>query len=734
MALAWHQLDFSFQFDPVTGAGEFKTGVNGFVDASGNPVPSGFIDPDENAVAAGDIGVRVTATDTGPTVGVGPALSVTSTFFINLLPLDHAPVANNDSYSILEDATLNVTTVRQGVLANDMDPDFGDRLTAQLMTGPAHGALVFNKDGTFTYTPTLSYKGSDSFTYVANDAFLMSSNVATVSLTVTAKAHTVTAALVQDSGASATDGITNNAALSGKGYANAAVFATVDRAAPIQFATADATGAWTGTPVLADGLHTIVVSETDGNPLSATFGQTDSATVIFTLDTTPPLVSVALVADTGTSATDNITQNPALTGVGDANSSVVVHVTDGAAFSATTVVQTAPDGTWTLPDDVADGTYTVTVTGSTDLAGNTGHANLTFTKDTIAPAVTEKLLHDTGASASDLVTNDDTITGFGDANATVFAVVDGAAAKSVATAGADGAWQFTPVLADGTHTVAVTETDLAGNSTSKTLTFTLDKTPPPVTVALANDTGSSATDRITRSATMTGTGDPGATVQVSIDGVFAASVATSAANATSAGGRWTFVPIVTDGPHIVSVTETDLAGNTGTASLTFTLDTQPPAAPAIANLSATPNALQTALTNYTISGTAEAGATVALSNGVAALGTATAAADGSWTLTVTSPLPRPPLANFNSTLTVTATDVAGNTSGAASRGLIVGTVANNTLSATGSSIPTLIIGLAGSDSLTGGSGNDTLDGGSGNDTMAGGAATIPTSSTTWATL
>ena len=491
---------------------------------------------------------------------------------------------------------------------------------------------------------------------------------------------------MQDSGASATDGITNNAALSGKGYANAAVFATVDRAAPIQFATADATGAWTGTPVLADGLHTIVVSETDGNPLSATFGQTDSATVIFTLDTIPPLVSVALVADTGTSATDNITQNPALTGVGDANSSVVVSIDGGAAFSAAT------SGQWRLWDldtcrDVADGTYSVTVTGSTDLAGNTGHANLTFTKDTIAPAVTEKLLHDTGASASDLVTNDDTITGFGDANAMVFAVVDGAAAKSVATAGADGAWQFTPVLADGTHTVAVTETDLAGNSTSKTLTFTLDKTPPPVTVALANDTGSSATDRITRSATMTGTGDPGATVQVSIDGVFAASVATSAANATSAGGRWTFVPIVTDGPHIVSVTETDLAGNTGTASLTFTLDTQPPAAPAIANLSATPNALQTALTNYTISGTAEAGATVALSNGVAALGTATAAADGSWTLTVTSPLPRPPLANFNSTLTVTATDVAGNTSGAASRGLIVGTVANNTLSATGSSIP-----------------------------------------------
>jgi uncharacterized delta-60 repeat protein len=93
---------------------------------------------------------------------------------------DTAPVANNDSYSVNEDSSLAVAA--PGVLGNDTDAD-GDSLTAKLVSGPAHGSLALNADGSFSYTPTALYSGPDSFTYQANDG-LLDSNVATVAITV----------------------------------------------------------------------------------------------------------------------------------------------------------------------------------------------------------------------------------------------------------------------------------------------------------------------------------------------------------------------------------------------------------------------------------------------------------------------------------------------------------------------------------------------------------------------
>ena len=151
--LSMANLSFTFTVDPtmLVGTGEFKIlpvdllGPDGV--ANTGDENSGHLD------TPGQIAVRVTATDTGP----GAPLSVTDTFFINVLPIDMAPVANNDSSSILEDATLTVTPATQGVLANDTDADVGDRLTAQLVAGPAHGTLQFHTDGTFIYKPTLNF-------------------------------------------------------------------------------------------------------------------------------------------------------------------------------------------------------------------------------------------------------------------------------------------------------------------------------------------------------------------------------------------------------------------------------------------------------------------------------------------------------------------------------------------------------------------------------------------------
>jgi VCBS repeat-containing protein len=90
------------------------------------------------------------------------------------------PVAANDAYSTNVNTTLNQAA--PGVLANDTDPE-GGVLTAQLASTPSHGTLTLNANGSFVYTPTANYAGSDSFTYTANDG-TNSSNAATATITV----------------------------------------------------------------------------------------------------------------------------------------------------------------------------------------------------------------------------------------------------------------------------------------------------------------------------------------------------------------------------------------------------------------------------------------------------------------------------------------------------------------------------------------------------------------------
>ena len=119
--------------------------------------------------------------DDGGTLNGGVDLDPTpKTMTLDVSPVNDAPVATNDAYTTNEDTTLIVAA--PGVLGNDSDVD-GDALTAVLETGPAHGTLVLNTDGSFTYTPNLNFNGADSFTYKANDGTL-DSNVAKVNISV----------------------------------------------------------------------------------------------------------------------------------------------------------------------------------------------------------------------------------------------------------------------------------------------------------------------------------------------------------------------------------------------------------------------------------------------------------------------------------------------------------------------------------------------------------------------
>ncbi len=153
------------------GEGELVMGTtNVATDASGNASFSVTFPP----ATPGDT-VTATATD------VNNNTSEFSACFATTVP-NQPPVADDDSYSTVEDTTLNVAM--PGVLDGDFDAD-GDALTAVLDTTTSNGSLTLNTDGSFSYTPAADFNGSDSFTYMANDG-TADSNIATVTLTVNA--------------------------------------------------------------------------------------------------------------------------------------------------------------------------------------------------------------------------------------------------------------------------------------------------------------------------------------------------------------------------------------------------------------------------------------------------------------------------------------------------------------------------------------------------------------------
>ena len=112
----------------------------------------------------------------------GVAVSAPATVTITLQAVNDPPSATADSYTTAEDTPL-VTTLTNGVLKNDSDPD-GDPLSAILVTLPSSGTLTLNSDGTFTYSSNKDFNGHDSFTYRVTDGTLLSDPV-TVSITIT---------------------------------------------------------------------------------------------------------------------------------------------------------------------------------------------------------------------------------------------------------------------------------------------------------------------------------------------------------------------------------------------------------------------------------------------------------------------------------------------------------------------------------------------------------------------
>jgi hypothetical protein len=444
------------------------------------------------------------------------------------------------------------------------------------------GTATVNGSGAWTFTTAALTNGAHSLTATATDAAGntgVASTALNVAIDTVAPVAPVIASFSDDSGVVG-DRITNDNTLTLTGTAEAnSTVKIFDGATLIGTATANGSGAWTfTTAALSNGSHSLTATATDaaGNTGVA------SATLNVTIDTVAPNAPVisSFSNDSGTVG-DGITNDNTLTLAGTAEANSTVKIFDGATQIGTATANGG--GAWSYTTAaLTDGLHSLTAT-ATDVAGNTGGAStaLNVTIDATAPGAPAIASYSTDSGTiGDGITNDNTLTltGTAGANSTV-KLFDGATQIGTATANGSGAWTFTTaVLSEGGHSLTATATDAAGNNgaASSALVVTIDTTAPvaPVITSFSDDSGT-AGDSITNDNTLTlaGTAEANSTVKI-FDG--ATQIGTATANGS---GGWTYTTAaLTDGPHSLTATATDGAGNTGGTStaLNVTIDTAPP--------------------------------------------------------------------------------------------------------------------------------------------------------------
>ncbi|MCS9737087.1 Ig-like domain-containing protein [Pseudomonas aeruginosa] len=389
----------------------------------------------------------------------------------------------------------------------------------------------------------------------------------------------------------------NGSELSGTAEPGSSVTLTDGNGNPIGQTTADANGNWSFTPStpLPDGtVVNVVARDAAGN------------------SSPPASVTVDAVAP----ATPMVNPSNGTTLSGTAEPGATVTLTDG---NGNPIGQVTADGSgnWSFTPSTPLPNGTVVNATATDASGNTS-AGSSVTVDSVAPA-TPVINPSNGTTLSGTAEPGSSVT-LTDGNGNPIGQV---------TADGSGNWSFTPStpLADGT-VVNATATDPAGNTSGQGSTTVDGVAPATPTVNLSN--GSS----------LSGTAEPGSTV-ILTDGN-----GNPIAEVTADGsGNWTYTPStpIANGT-VVNVVAEDAAGNSSPPA-TVTVDSSAPPAPVI-----NPS------NGVVISGTAEAGATVTLTDaGGNPIGQVTADGSGNWSFT-----PGTPLAN-GTVIVATATDPTGNT-------------------------------------------------------------------------
>ncbi len=465
----------------------------------------------------------------------------------------------------------------------------GSSVTLTDGNGNPIGQTTANANGNWSFTPSTPLPDGTVVNVVARDAAGNSSPPASVTVDAVAPA-------------TPTVDPSNGTTLSGTAEPGSSVTLTDGNGNPIGQVTADGSGNWTFTPSTPLPNGTVVnatATDPSGNASS------------------PASVTVDAVAP----ATPVVNPSNGSTLSGTAEPGATVTLTDG---NGNPIGQVTADGSgnWSFTPTTPLPNGTVVNATATDASGNTS-AGSSVTVDSVAPA-TPVVNPSNGTTLSGTAEPGSSVT-LTDGNGNPIGQV---------TADGSGNWSFTPStpLADGT-VVNATATDPAGNTSGQGSTTVDGVAPATPTVNLSN--GSS----------LSGTAEPGSTV-ILTDGN-----GNPIAEVTADGsGNWTYTPStpIANGT-VVNVVAQDAAGNSSPGA-SVTVDSQAPAAPVLNPSNGT-----------TLSGTAEPGATVTLTDGNGnPIGQVTADGSGNWSFT-----PGTPLAN-GTVVNATASDPTGNTSAPAS--------------------------------------------------------------------
>jgi len=561
------------------------------------------------------------------------------------LPLPGTPGSLGGDRSIVVDTAAPlpafVAAPPSGTLMRDNRPALSGTAEADSTveisdSGSSIGSAKADGAGNWSHVPAPLADGTHVFTAVARDAagnVSATSNSATVTIDTAAPAAPAILAPVS--------GSTTNVAVmqvAGTSEVNSRV-EVFDGVVSLGTTGTGAGGEWGYTPgALAEGMHVLTTKARDavGN-LSG-----PSNTVSLTVDTVAPAAPAIVAPVDGTS-----TNNPAPAVSGTAEPLATVRVFDGAALLGSAAADGA--GNWAYaPAALADGGHSFTA-DARDGAGNTGPASaaVAVTVDTGVPAAPVITAPPSGTQTAHGAF---TLTGTGEANATI-AVHEGAVLLGSTAADGGGNWHFTTsALGNGLHSLTANARDAAGNESgpSAAVDVTVDTAAPAAPVISSPADGTVVSDATPQ---VTGTSEALDTVEV-FDG--AASLGTTTANGA---GNWSFTaPVLSEAAHTLTAKARDGAGNESGPSnaVTVTVDTTVPGAPSIAS---PPSGTTTNDSTPALAGTAEALGTVEVFDGAASLGTAKADGAGAWSMTA------PALADGAHSLTAKVRDAAGNESG-----------------------------------------------------------------------
>ncbi|UEP38738.1 Ig-like domain-containing protein [Burkholderia ambifaria] len=455
---------------------------------------------------------------------------------VNNVQVRQIDVAGNTSSATSFSFTLDTSAAAPGVaLTTDSGSSGTDHITnvgTLNLTGVETGATVeYSTDGGHTWNTSFNaVEGVNDVQVRQIDVAGNTSSATSLSFTLDTSAAAPGVALTTDSGSSATDHLTNVGTLNLTG---------VETGATVEYST-DGGHTWSTSFNAVEGVNDVQVRQTD------VAGNTSAPTSFnFTLDTSAAAPGVALTSDSGSSATDHTTNVGTLNLTGIETGAIVEYSTDGGH-------------TWNTSFNAVEGVDDVQVR-QTDIAGNTSDStSFSFTLDTSAAAPGVALTSDSGSSATDHTTNVGTLNLNGvETGATVEYSTDGG-----------HTWNTSFNAVEGVNDVQVRQTDVAGNTSAPTsFNFTLDTSAAAPGVALTTDSGSGSTDHITNVGTLNLTGvETGAAVEYSTDG----------------GHTWNTSFNAVEGVNDVQIRQTDVAGNTSSAtSFSFTLDTSA-AAPGVA--------------------------------------------------------------------------------------------------------------------------------------------------------